>query len=770
MAEPVGDPGRGAKSNVQNDAADPTWQVSACILCSANCGIQVQLGGNDGRQILRTRGDKAHPGSLGYLCNKASRLNHYISRADRLTSPMRRNADGSYEPIGWERAIAEIATKLCSVRDTHGGNSIFYYGGGGQGNHLPGAHARSTLATLGVKYRSNALAQEKTGEFWVSEHMLGGWAHGDFAHCEVAIFLGKNPWQSHGIAQARATIREISRDPARTLIVIDPTRTESADLADIHLAVKPARDAWLLAALAAIMVEEDLLDHDFITAHTTGCDAVVASLNNVPISNYAAICGISEAELRNTARTIANAKSVAVFEDLGVQMNRHSTLSSYLQRLLWLMTGNFGRPGTHYIANGLGNIGSGHMAGKTPVTGAPIIGGLIPCNSISEEILTDHPDRFRAMIVEAVNPVHSLAQSSRMREAMRALEVSVVIDVAMTETAREADYVLPATLQYEKAEATFFNFEFPNNYFQLRHPLFEAPAGVLSEAEIHARLVEAMGALPNKLISKLSKALETGRDAFREAAYAALAADPTLVGVAPALLHRTLGAWLTAEYGADFAPAAVLWPIAHQFSARAPAAVRGAGIAGEGAALGEALFDAMLESPSGFIFSKEDWPQTWDRVTTADAKIRLDHEPLLAELRGLADAEPFTPSAEFPFVLSAGERRAFTANTIIRDPDWKRKDREGALRINPQDARRLNLGDGARALITTAAGAAEALVELSDRMQPGHIALPNGSGLSYPDEKAKTGLAPNELTLGSDRDKFVGTPWHKSVAARLEAV
>ncbi|MBN0231501.1 molybdopterin-dependent oxidoreductase, partial [Pseudomonas aeruginosa] len=93
---------------------------------------------------------------------------------------------------------------------------------------------------------------------------------------------------------------------------------------------------------------------------------------------------------------------------------------------------------------------------RSPVANAKIIIGLIPCNVIPEEILTDNPKRYRAMLVETGNPLHSLADSQRMREAMRALELSVVIDVAMTETARHADYVLPAASQLEKAEATFF--------------------------------------------------------------------------------------------------------------------------------------------------------------------------------------------------------------------------------------------------------------------------------------------------------------------------
>jgi len=767
----------------QKNSRGGEWHQSACILCASNCGIEVQLGGDNNGEITRTRGDKAHPGSKGYLCNKASRLNHYQNRADRLLSPMRRNSSGGYDAIDWESALAEIADKLGKVRDTQGGEKIFYYGGGGQGNHLPGVHAQSTLGALGVKFKSNALAQEKTGEFWVSEHMLGNWAHGDFENTQVGVFIGKNPWQSHGITQARATLREMSKDPNRTLIVIDPARTESADLADIHLAVKPASDAWLLAALAAVMVEEELFDEAFIKSHVSGIDDVRQALAKVDIKRHAKLCGISEQLIRTTARTIAAAKSVAVFEDLGVQMNRHSTLISYLQRLLWLPTGNFGRAGTHYIPNTLGSMGSGRLHGTTPVTDSPVIGGLMPCNLITDEVLTEHPERFRAMIIEATNPVHSLAESARFREAMRALDCTVVIDVAMTETAREADYVLPTATQYEKAEATFFNFEFPNNYYQLRQPLFDAPPGVLTEAEIHARLTEKLGALPQERIDELDTALQQGRTEFRNAVMAGLAADPQLMAVAPALLYRTLGKHI----GEKLAPAAPLWAVMQKFAMTSPQAVRASSKALADSAnedLGDALFDHILDSPSGAVFSSERWEDVWGRINTADGKIKLNQSEMLEELDVLSSEEPFNPPEEFPFLLSAGERRAFTANTIIRDPDWKRKDRDGALRINPKDARRLNLGDGATARITTVSGVAEAVVEINERMQEGHVALPNGAGLIYPEspkdgvidghEEASgerlVGLAPNELTSRFDRDKFAGTPWHKSVPARLEAI
>src|SRR4029450_4955155 len=121
----------------------------------------------------------------------------------------------------------------------------------------------------------------------------------------------------------------------------------------------------------------------------------------------------------------------------------------------------------------------------SPVAGARILSGLIPCNVIPEEILTDHPRRYRAMIVESGNPAHSLADSQRMRQALAALDVVVVIDVFMTETARLADYVLPAATQFEKYEATFFNFDFPRNVFHLRRPLLTPPAGPPPRPESH---------------------------------------------------------------------------------------------------------------------------------------------------------------------------------------------------------------------------------------------------------------------------------------------
>ena len=186
------------------------WAQTACILCECNCGIEVQL---DGRRLERIRGDKAHPGSQGYTCNKAMRLDRYQNGPHRLTSPMRRKPDGSYEEIDWDTAVAAIAAGFKRIAEEHGGESILYYGGGGQGNHLGGSYSGAFLRALGSKYRSSALAQEKTGEGWVEHSLYGSHTRGEFERAEVAVFVGKNPWMSQSFPRARVVLREISRGP-----------------------------------------------------------------------------------------------------------------------------------------------------------------------------------------------------------------------------------------------------------------------------------------------------------------------------------------------------------------------------------------------------------------------------------------------------------------------------------------------------------------------------------------------------------------------------
>jgi anaerobic selenocysteine-containing dehydrogenase len=208
--------------------APTTWHKTACILCECNCGIEIRLG-PDGRSFERIRGDKDHPASQGYTCEKALRLDHYQNgRGERVLRPLRRCTDGTFEEVDWDTAVRDVAARLGAVRDRHGGDKILYDGGGGQGNHLCGAYGAALHKGFGGTYRSSAVAQEKSGEVWVNGTMFGNAVRGEFDECEVAFFVGKNPWQSHSIPHARTTLKEIANDERRSLVVIDPRVTETA--------------------------------------------------------------------------------------------------------------------------------------------------------------------------------------------------------------------------------------------------------------------------------------------------------------------------------------------------------------------------------------------------------------------------------------------------------------------------------------------------------------------------------------------------------------
>ncbi len=456
-------------------------------------------------------------------------------------------------------------------------------------------------------------------------------------------------------------------------------------------------------------------------------------------------------------------------------MNRHSTLVSYLEKLVWLLTGNLAIPGGQYAMSSIGNLLrmsraelDPSTAPVSPVVGARLIGGLIPCNVMAEEILTDHPNRYRAMIVESGNPLHSVADSQRMREAMRTLDVSVCIDVFMTETARQSDYVLPATTQYEKFEATFFNFDFPKNVFQLRRPVLDPPDGPLPEPEIHARLVEALGFLDGDTIEQLRAAATRDRDEFAAAFAHAMTSDPKLAAVAPVVLYRTLGP--TLPHGAAAAAGAVA--DGDPLRAEEPRRRRTGRVRHRRRRRQPTLRRDRRPAPPGSCSPTTPGRRRGQRIQTDDGLVHVDIPELLDELAELTTETPPGDDPDWPLLLSAGERRSFTANTILRDPAWRKKDTDGALRVSPADADRLGLVDGDTATLTTKRASVLVTVAVDDTVQPGHVSLPNGLGLDHVEAGARhqTGVAPNELTASEDRDPWAGTPWHKTVPARLERV
>ncbi|MCA9643168.1 MAG: molybdopterin-dependent oxidoreductase [Myxococcales bacterium] len=755
---------------------------TACILCSENCGLRVttEVGVDNKVRLTKVRGDEAHPSSGGYLCQKAARLNHYQNHADRLDTPLRRRPDGSFEPIDWDTAIQEIAAWMREIKQKHGGEAFAYYGGGGQGNHLGGVYSAGLRAALGTRYLYTALAQEKTGDFWVNGKLFGRQTchvTTDIPNAEVVLFIGTNPWQSHGFPEARKQLTALSKDPERCLIVVDPIRTDTARLADHFLQLRPSSDAWLMAGILKVWLDEDLVDTRFLEAHTTGLAEVQHALGKLALNQCAEQTGIDTEVIQTVARRMASAKSCCIRADLGLQQSLHSTLNSYLEKLLFLLSGNFAKPGGNNLHTYLMPL-LGHSdpakAWRTKETKVEEIGKLFPPNVLPQEILSEREDRVRALIVDSANPLRSGADTPAYEKACKRLELMVVIDVAMTETAAQAHYVLPASSQFEKWEATFFNLGFPKNHFHLRKPFIEPLKGTLPEPEIYQRLVVALGAMPARLpwlerIAKLDRKRPQLR-LFPLALAGLLKLRPQLMKVLPNLLYSSLGPAMPEGAKA----AAVLWGAATQYATKHRAAVERAGIRDRGAGLGEALFEAMLRRRSGMELSHHAYSDVWSMIRHADGKVHLAIPELLRELAALSlspqsEAAP-SDAKEFPFTLIAGQRRSYNANTIYRDPNWRRNDPRGALRLHPEDAATLGIADGEALKCESARGSIEVSAELDATLQPGLVVLPHGYGLNHPDASgARTPSGPgvNYLTSSAHCDPLTRTPYHKHVAVRL---
>ena len=333
------------------------------------------------------------------------------------------------------------------------------------------------------------------------------------------------------------------------------------------------------------------------------------------------------------------------------------------------------------------------------MTGERIITSLIPAAAIPDEILTDHPDRFRALIVESGNPVHSLPDSPRMREALDALDLGRRHRRGPHRDRSAAPTTCcPPPRSTRSGRRRSSPWSSRANAFHLRRPLLDPLPGTLPEPEIHARLVRASGALDDHddALDELRTAAEAGRGRLPRGVPADRRRAPDLGALAPVVLYETLGPTLGEEKRA----AAGAWGLAQMAMLAYPESVQRAGFAD-----GDALFDAVLASPSGVVFTRR---RLRGHVAPGRDRRRQGRASsstsCWTSCAGLHDEPGPAADPDFPFVLSAGERRSSTANTIFRDPGWRKKDPIGALRLSPSDADALGLAEGDAARVTTTPG------------------------------------------------------------------
>ena len=762
--------------------------ATVCTLCSHNCGLRVDV--EDGR-ITEVRADETSPITQGYVCNKGFSIGHYVNHAQRLTEPLRRRADGTFEPVSWDEATTEIAERLGAINGEHGGQSVAFVGFGGQANHLGVFYGLSFMRALDSHRWFNAYAQEKTQhhliDFWMFDAPPTCFFYPDEEHTKYLLTLGSNPKISNRGHNATDTYKALYKDPTRRLAIADPRVTETTRQADRHLQVKPGTDAYLLLGMVATIVRRDLVDHDFLAQRVTGFEELQAALADVDVAEMARRCGVSEDDLVATATEFATAESAAIAYDLAVEHIWFSTLISYLVRVLVVITGNAGRLGGQIFLESVAPPNRDAHRFEEParavasgLAGIRALGNwfMFSPNLVPEEIMVDHPDRIRAMVVDSCNPYLSFADTKAWRAAREKLDLMVVIEVAMTETARDADFVLPAPVGYEKWELAAFPKGYPQVMTQLRPPVVPGPKDAMPEGEIYARLADKMNLFgePPAELHELAAQADTPEGAERffmrmnELARTDEKGTPRMLFWA----YRTLGphlaspqltqVWVQTLLNAFSRPEAVLRTLGESWRGKSPFA------------MGLELFKRMMEHPEGVEIARVD-PENCldDNIGYEDKQIRLVPEALLGEIRRAIETDvPHDP--DYPFMLGLGLRTRWNANTIHRDPKWRKgRGPHCALHVSPDDAERLGVESGDTLRLTTPRSAVTLPAEVDRNVRDGHVWVPNGFGMEYPkDENDPTGplerqgINLNELTDAHYRDPITGNPYHKSMHCRVE--
>jgi len=588
-----------------------------------------------------------------------------------------------------------VADGLVRIRDEHGGDAITLY----LGNPITHGWAPVTfipmlMDALDVKMRYSAASVDQQPQHLLSYLLLGSpllLPVPDIDRTDLLIVIGGNPLVSNGsIMTAPDMRRRIAELQARggRLVVVDPRRTETADVADEHVPIRPGTDVFLLAAMLTTLLEDGLVRPGRAAGWVDGLPQVLDLVREVTPERAEAVTGVPAATIRRMARELAHARRAAVYGRLGVTQSELGTPAYWLVHALNIATGRLDEVGGWMLSTpafDLPVLGErttdlvGYDRWRSRVRGIPEFSSELPVATLADEILTPGEGQIRALVLYAGNPVLSAPDGRRVEEALSSLDLCVAVDYYVTESTRHAHVILPPTTPLERDE---FDVVFPavsvRNWVRWSPAAVPAPEGSMSDADI-------LRALLARVWRRTPRFARTA--ALREKAFArlfprrfvdlALRAGPYGLRSSQRLSLAKVEA---APHGLD------LGPLERQLPGR--------------------LMTPGRRIPLAHPAVVADWPRVMDVLAALEAAQPDADELLLIGRRHLRSNNSWMHNSER---LTKGRTR-FT------------------LQIHPDDAAARGLADGDAATVSTAIGSVQAPVEVTDRLMPGVVSLPHGYG------------------------------------------
>ena len=677
---------------------------STCPYCGVGCGVVIE---HDGAQITGVRGDPDHPANFGRLCTKGTNLHltatPVVLQRQRLREPMRRaTRDAAPEAIDWDTAHREIAERLLALRATHGPGSIGIYISGQlltEDYHAFNKLARGVIGTPHIDSNSRLCMSSAVVGY---KQALGADAppcsYEDIELADCVLVSGANPAWAHPILFRRLEAARAAR-PGHKLIVIDPRRTETAELADLHLQLRAGTDVALSHALLHAVIWQGWTAPDFIAGHTEGFDALKTLVRDWTPARAAQVCGVPEAAIWQAAEWFATSPASLSLYCQGLNQSSSGTAKNTALINLHLATGQIGRPGAGPFSltgqpNAMGGRESGGMATLLPghrdpgraedwadiarLWGVPDLPGQRGHTAV-EMFEAAARGEIKALWIACTNPAQSMPDQATVRQALERCELVILQEAfAHTATARYADYLLPAATWGEK-EGTVTNSERRISRVRAAVP----PAG---QARADWRIVRDIAALIDDGLARPRRLVaEQPEDLWRE--------------------HRE------ATRGRDLDITGLSW----------------------------AVLDAQ-------------GPQQWPYVTGPTPRLYTDHRFATADGRARFITRPFRPPAEATTPL-----RPFALTTSRLRDQWHGMSRSGsvpglfahdgrpAVRVHPADATRRRLAEGELVQVRSARGAVVLPLRLDESLPPAGADLP----MHWGDEFIGAQLGINAVTPGA---------------------
>ena len=705
-----------------NDAIIQTHH-RVCHLCEAMCGLVIQT---EGDTVLDIRGDRDDPLSRGHVCPKAVALKDIHEDPDRLRKPVKRirTAAGAYQhvEIDWPEALDLAAGALAATIEHHGVDAVgAYFGNPSVHNYGMLTHQRNLFRHIRTRNRFSATSVDQ-----LPHHLVSLWCFGhmllhpipDVDRTHYFLMLGANPLASNGsiwtVPDVRRRLKDLKARGGK-LVVVDPRRTETAELATEHVFIRPGTDAAFLLAMIHVLFRDDLVSPGPLAAFTDGLEEIGVAVVELTPEWAAPLTGIPAASIERIAHDLANAEAGICYGRMGVSTQAFGALCQWAIQVINVATGHldkpggslFTRPAMDQVVN-TGPGGFGRFASRA--RGLPEFNYELPAATMADEIRTPGEGQIRLMFTGAGNPVLSTPNGRALDEALEELDFMISVDPALNETTRHADVILPPSspLEHDHYDIAFHNLAIRNTA-RYNPAVFDKPEEAMHDWEIFSALGERLAALLN-----LEPMPSHPPDRLVDAA---LRGGP---------------------YGDD-----TEWQLS---------------------------IDKLKAHPSGIDLGPLE-PSCPERLQTPGQRIQLAIPEVLEDIQRFT-RETSTLDEHYRLI---GRRHVRDNNSWMHNHHRLMKGKPRCqLLMNPDDVEKEGWKPGMWVTIESRVGSIEAELAASDEMMPGVVSLPHGYGHGQAGTRGQiasrhAGISCNDITDEQYVDQLSGNAAVNGVSVRLSA-